>query len=72
MREGGNGPVEEELVGNYFGGVGHGVEELGDVALLVAFPDGILGYEGGWIIMTVCENVESFDESVVWMDLWSP
>jgi hypothetical protein len=33
MRVAGNGPTEEELVGNHFGGVDHGVEELGDVAL---------------------------------------
>lgn len=69
---GDDGPGEEELVGDDFGRIEHGVEELGDVALLVALPVGIGGFGGGRVVMTVCECFELFDEAVVGMDLRSP
>jgi hypothetical protein len=50
---------------NNFGGVDHGIEELGDVLLLVAFPFCVSNFRRRRIVVTVGEYVELLDESVV-------
>jgi hypothetical protein len=64
-------PAKEELVGDNFGGVDHGIEELGDIASLVAFPFRVRRMRGRGIVVAVSENVELFDEAIIGMYLWS-
>lgn len=63
-------PAEKKFTRNDRDGIGHLVEESGNIAGVEALPLEIVGVCGSWRVTTVNERVELLQEAVVWMNVW--